>query len=120
MGNLLAVAALGILTTLTLPAQAQTWIKLHETKLSPGPKSIVMDWLVDANSIVRQGKYAYINIKIDVFDGDGRRVPRINERGPVTGDQVNCETKQVKIGANDWSGVVGDSLHEALVEFACR
>lgn len=69
---------------------------------------------------MRQGKYVYINLKLDVFDGNGKRVSRATERGPVNGLQVDCETKQIKQGVDDWSGVVGSSFFTAVVEFACR
>jgi hypothetical protein len=122
MRSRLAAAALGILTTLTLPAQAQTWVKLYETKFPSGSKLESIDWLVDAKSIARQGKYAYLNLKIEVFDRDGKRVPRVTERGSVNGHgvQVNCETKQTNQGTSSgWSTAEG-GVFPLIVEFACR
>lgn len=122
MGNLLAVVAFGILTTLTLPAQAQTWVKLYETKFPSGSKLESINWLVDAKSIVRQGKYVYLNLKVEAFDRDGKRVPRVTERGSVNGHgvQVNCETKQTNQGSSrGWSTAEGD-VFPLIVEFACR
>ena len=122
MGNLLAVAALGIRTTLTLPAQAQTWVKLYENKFPPGSELKRIDWLVDAKSIVRQGKYVYLNLKLEIIDRDGKSIPPMTRRGSVTDQavQVNCETKQTNQGTSrGWSTPKGE-VFLLLVEFACR
>lgn len=123
MRRLLAAGALGILTTLTFPAQAQTWVRLYETKFPHGSRLQSIDWLVDAKSVVRQGKYVYLNLKIEVFDRNGKRVPRITERGSTNGNgiQVNCETKQTNQGGpRGWSNADGSEVFALIVEFACR
>ena len=99
---------------------AQTWVNVYEQKLPSSSDLETMSWLVDAKSLVRRGKYAYVNLDMQLFDRAGKRVKqRATERGPIIGVQVDCETKKVSVGGSDWVGAEAGAMR-ALVEFACR
>ena len=103
-----------------IPAKAQTWVTVYEQKLPSGSDLESMDWRLDAKSLVRRDKYAYINLDIQIFDRSGKRVKqRVTERGPIVGVQVDCETRKVSVGGSGWVGAEAGAMH-AVVEFACR
>ena len=103
---------LPLLAALALPVVAEgTWVEVARKRRTR--------WFVDAQSLVRNGDFAYLNTSMVLLDEKGIEEERAGD-DPV-GKQVNCKDKTIFNQVDDrWEAYGTRWSLKAIGEFACR